>query len=512
MNDIYVMGERRELFVDNFLIEKFTNAEQRLHTPIRRDVVLNFDAPAEFSNASGYQHIVKTDSGWRLYYHGGIWRPSPAFPEKRTRAGLFAAESSDGIIWKRCVITDAPKQAPHTVVTAGEAVRRKLFIASAYVFLDENPDIPVSEKFKMIVPGEYGKYWRPVLYLFTSPDGLHFDLKQRQRLDLEGDFDSLNLCFFDTLAGYYRLFIRVRNFGVRGIKTAVTKDFKRFHSQSDLVFNDNLEMALYTNGIQPYFRSPHLLLGFPKRYNDNEQIWDERMLCKPDLKRRVFMAENGGCVRLGTVSDDSILIVSRDGWHFKRYAEAFLRPGPCIEGAWVYGDCALTCGMVPTRSELGCGAPDELSMYLTENCAGNEPNRLRRCVLRTDGFVSLHFPGEGGEAITRPFTFSGGSLSLNLSTSAYGKLAIEILDENNVLIPSFELKNAIELSCDSLEALALWKDMKSDLRSLAGRPIKLRFVGRDADLYSMAFIPHQKSPKLPELTTDKQQPLFEFEI
>ena len=46
-------------------------------------------------------------------------------------------------------------------------------------------------------------------------------------------------------------------------------------------------------------------------------------------------------------------MTSRDGVLFRRWNEAFLRPGPRQQGSWVYGDNLIFWGLVETASALG---------------------------------------------------------------------------------------------------------------------------------------------------------------
>src|SRR3972149_3829327 len=52
------LGGRRELFVDEFLIEKRDAVELRLHAPTPREIVLVCDAPWEGSGC-GYETIFR---------------------------------------------------------------------------------------------------------------------------------------------------------------------------------------------------------------------------------------------------------------------------------------------------------------------------------------------------------------------------------------------------------------------------------------------------------------------
>jgi hypothetical protein len=135
-------------------------------------------------------------------------------------------------------------------------------------------------------------------------------------------------------------------------------------------------------------------------------------------------------------------------------------------------------GVIPT-------GPDEISLYQQAHYA-QPTSHLRRFTLRTDGFASLHAPFRGGECVTRPLTFEGARLVLNLSTGAAGSARVEIQDPSGQPLPGYTLAEALELVGDSIERTVEWK-AGADVSALAGRPVRLRFVMKDADLYSIRF-------------------------
>jgi hypothetical protein len=174
---------------------------------------------------------------------------------------------------------------------------------------------------------------------------------------------------------------------------------------------------------------------------------------------------------------------SRDGRHWRRWGEAFLRPGLQKE-RWINRNNMIAWGILATKSQIA-GLPDELSIYSSEgyyveNC------RLRRHTLRMDGFVSINAPAGGGEMTTRPLVFKGSRLVLNFSTSAAGFVRAEIQDENGRVLPGFELADCPEVYGDEIEYELQWKS-GADLRTLESKPVRLRFVLKDADLYSIRF-------------------------
>ena len=125
--------------------------------------------------------------------------------------------------------------------------------------------------------------------------------------------------------------------------------------------------------------------------------------------------------RYGTAITDGLFMSSRDGRVFKRWGEAFIRPGIECKHNWVYGDGYQNWGVIETAAEDPL-APPELSFYATENI-WKTATRLRRYTLRLDGFVSLAAPLKGGEVSTKPLIFTGSALTLNFATSAAGAFA-----------------------------------------------------------------------------------------
>ena len=115
-----------------------------------------------------------------------------------------------------------------------------------------------------------------------------------------------------------------------------------------------------------------------------------------------------------------------------------------------------------------------------------------RAVLRLDGFLSADARYTGGTLTTRPLVFDGDQLQLNLSTGAGGVLRVEILDGNGKPVPGFTLEEADGINGNYIRVLASWQG-SSGLGSLAGKPVKLRFVMRDTKLYSFQFLSANES-------------------
>jgi hypothetical protein len=143
--------------------------------------------------------------------------------------------------------------------------------------------------------------------------------------------------------------------------------------------------------------------------------------------------------------------------------------------------------------------PQNVALVTDEPWEGNGTNYVTvfqdggkyRMYLRIDGFVSLQAPLVGGELLTKPITFAGNQLLLNVSTSAAGSVRIEIQNLAGQPLPGFALADCHEVYGDDLERAVAWKDYP-DLGTLAGQPVRLRFEVRDADLYAFRF--QQRQP------------------
>ena len=489
------LGSRRELFVDDFLIDRLTGrAEQRLHHPEPKEIAIVHDAPWEGSG-SGYHSVFKDGDRYRMYYKA--WQltvtPDGKLNNKEHPLWCCYAESDDGIRWRKPELglhEFNGSKANNIVIAEKPMGATQPDGGHPAVFKDENPAAPADARYKAIVRSHSPKG----LLALKSPDGLHWTPMADKPVITDGAFDSQNLAFWDAASGVYRAYWRYFTGGVtdeknwkpsghRAIRTATSKDFLRWENQRDLSYVDSPSEQLYTNQIKPYHRAPHLLIGFPARYV--ERGWSESMRALPERDHREWRAK--ASLRYGTAITESLFMASRDGATFKRWNEAFLRPGIEREGTWNYGQQYMAWHAVETKSALE-GAPNELSFYATESYWTGRSSALRRYTLRLDGFVSIHAPMSGGELVTKPFTFAGRRLTLNFSSSAAGDIRIELQDANGHALPGFSLADAEPTFGDAIERTVHWKS-GSDVGAWAGKPVRLRIVLRDADLYAVRFAP-----------------------
>jgi len=467
------IGSRLELMVDRFLIDSIKGARRKLHHPTPQEVALARNKPWE-GNVSGYTTVFRDGDLYRMYYRGTHTIYTQGKVSSPHREVVCYAESKDGIRWKRpnlgLVEFDGSKQ--NNILWDG--IGSHCFTP----FRDANPDCPAEAKYKAISRGR--PQGKKGLYIFQSADGIHWSLIREKPVITTGVFDSQNLAFWDSLRGEYRAYLRDFRDG-RDIRTCTSQEFVDWTEPVFLEYAPRRVSQLYTNGVLPYYRAPHIFLGFPTRYVDYG--WAESTKQLPQRKFRELVASSSR--RSGTAFTDGMLMSSRDGRQFDIWPESFLRPGIQRPGSWFYGDNYQNWGLVETKSKLA-GAPRELSIYVSEAGRQRDGNRLRRYTLRIDGFVSVNAPMSGGELVTKPLKFEGSALVLNLATSAAGSIRVEIQDAKGKPLPGFSLADCPEVFGDAIERTVSWKN-GSDVAGLAGKPVRLRFVLKDADLYSFRF-------------------------
>ena len=485
-SDAIDIGSRLELLVDDYLIDQMKEgAELRLNHPIPQEVAFVTDKPWEGSMC-GNITVFRDGDKYRMYYkafHVDVYDERNRGEELIEPHPLWVAyaESDDGIHWHRpelgLVEFGGSKQ--NNLLWQGVGPEQHGVHGFA-PFKDESPDCDPDARYKAV--GGIRRAIKGGLYAMRkSPDGIHWTMLQEEPIVTKGRFDSQNLAFWDPVRSEYRAYVRDLHDNRRDIRTATSKDFIHWSEPVWLEYPGAPDEELYTNQIQPYYRAPHIFLGFPTRYI--RRPWLPSIEALPELEHRRIRSRINE--RFGAALTDGLFMSSRDGRAFNRWGEAFIRPGPQVEGNWAYGDNYQSWGLVETQSHIS-GAPRELSLYATEGYWRGKNTYFRRYTLRLDGFVSMHAPLSGAEFVTKPLTFEGDELLINFSTSAAGSISVEVQDAEGNPVDGFVLEQCHPNIGDEIERVVKWQN-KNDFRKLAGKPLRLRFVLKDADLYSLQF-------------------------
>lgn len=457
--EVLNIRSRLELFTDHYLIDTLINTSLKLHEPIDRGSVLKFDEPWE-GPFSAYCTVIDNGKKLQLYYRG---LPTAGKDGSLSEHTCYA-ESKDGVNWTKPALeifeVDGTKE--NNVILADAAPVTHNFSP----FLDERKDVNPQQKYKAL-----GGIEESGLIAYVSEDGIHWNLLQKEPVFTQGKFDSQNVSFWSEKEQlylcYFRTWTKVGYNGYRSVSRTTSKDFIHWSDPVEMDFGNTQREHLYTNQTSPYYRAPHIYISVAARFMPKRQVLTEAQAKELNVNPKYFK----DC-------SDAVLMTSRGGNKYDRtFMEGFIRPGIGLQN-WVSRSNYPALNVVET-------SPTEMSIYVNQDYA--QPTaHLHRYTLRIDGFTSVNALYSGGEMITKAFKFSGNKLLLNMSTSAAGFIKVEILDKDGNKIEGFELENSTEIIGNEIDKTVTWKG-NPDLSKLNDQPIKLHFVMKDADLYSIKF-------------------------
>ena len=476
------LQSRRELFVDHHLIERLDGASLKLHEPRPAGTVLQIEKPWEGQHNFGLG-VFHHKGEYRLYY-----RSMPGENFGKHYAGVVT--SKDGIDWSRpslgLVEVDGTRE-NNIVALEGEDGALRPAGEGLDFWLDTNPAAPESERFKLVSYETNGGKHDPgpasgenalhTAVFWVSADGFRFrkrDPQPKFSSRLKNSFDAFSSYFWSEAEQQYVCYFRWYD-RVRTIARATSKDLLTWSDPVPMTYGDTPRENLYENMTSPYFRAPHIYVSLATRFMEGRRVLTEdqyKQLAVSDFYKERAKVFNGHPA-------DGVLMTTRAGstTYERTFMESFVRPGIGYEN-WVQR------GNYPIQGVIQTG-PAELSFFVMRHYT--QPSwHVERMTLRLDGFSSLHAPHSGGEMVTKPVSFEGGNLVVNYSTSVAGDVRVEIQDEYGKPLPGFTLAEAEQLIGDEIARVVTWRG-QSNVGELAGTPVRLRFVMRDADVYSMQF-------------------------
>lgn len=448
------IGQRWELFIDEFLVANSRATSLQLHEPRRAEVVLVTDAPWE-GPTSAYFTVLKDGETIRLYYRGSVGGSDHSDDQV-----TCVAESRDGVHFTRpkLGLVEVRGSKENNIVWKG--VESHNFAP----FIDRNPNAPAAERYKALAGlKQPGRNWQQGatpggLYAFVSADGIHWRKKREEPVMTEGAFDSLNLAYWDPVRNRYTCYSRIFTQGVRAVQSATSSDFLTWSPGTANQYAPGVPLEhFYTSATLPCPDAEHLTLAFPMRFLPKRQ--------------KVPTHKPAG-------ASDAVFMSSRDGVNWNRpFLEAWVRPGP-DQRNWTDRSNMPAWGIVES-------APGEWSMYVSEHYRWPD-NRIRRLVMPRHRLASVHAGANGGEFTTPPLQLTGRKLVLNYATSAAGSVQVELLDAAGKPIPGFTLADHPALFGDELDGAVRWTKA-TELPALKDQPVRLRFVLNDADIYALRF-------------------------
>jgi hypothetical protein len=477
------IGTKKQLFISDDFVESSTGVVFTMNAPHRTgQIILKADAPWEQAangHIGSYCSLLKEEDTIRLWYDvrfGGSVQ-------------VAYAESTDGIHFTKPVLglheLDGSKE--NNIVMASR-------IGGGAVWID--PKSPPGKRYRSQSKG-YNAPTAERLYSYYSPDGIRWT--QWNHLDV-GDCDTQSIAFWDTRIERYVLYTRRNPFPRTPARSRIVRrlesdDLEHWENEITVMEADAVDNATY---VSPTPKPPVDYYGAAVfRYPDPDGVYI--MLSQPfwHYKRRPAEERWGKSGKenlrdgeyLGPSTIDVRLAVSTDGIDFQRVGDRkpFLGLGP--EGSFD----SRTVWAIPNPVRMG----DELWFYYAANNtdhdgytdpkASGPMSGIGLAKLRLDGFVSADADFSGGELTTRPLSFEGDRLEINVDTAGGGSLQIELLDEAGIPIPGYTRAEADRLHGNSVQMPVTW-DGQQSVAKLAGKPVRLRFVMRDCKLYAFEFV------------------------
>lgn len=464
---IKTIGSERQLFTDRWFVDSLSGCRMVLHEPADRGIVLQFnEGMLKEGTQCTYATVIHRDSLYLLYYRAGY----SGIDDYSFQVTSYA-ESRDGINWVKPILGfhEVNGSKKNNVVMTNE--NRDHVVHNFSPFYDNRPGVPAAQRYKALGGLRHG------LFAYVSADGKKWTRLQDKPVLTGSMFDSQNVTFWSeseqVYVCYFREWTKGAFEGFRTVARSTSVDFINWTPKEMIRFGNTPEEHIYISQTAPYFRAPQIYISTAARLVTERVVLPageaERLGVEPMYRR-------GGIDGIS----DVVLMTTRGGDSMDRtFMSSILRPGIGYRN-WISRSNFPALNIVET-------GPGEMSLYVVQEYA-QPGNHLRRYTWRTDGLASVQAPYEGGEFVTPFFTFTGAQLSLNYTTSAAGSIRVEVQDAAGKPIKYFSAKDCNPLIGNETDRRVYWERFPQ-LSELQDKPIRLRFIMHDADLYSLQFEP-----------------------
>ncbi len=520
------IGDQKQLFIDDRFMASSSGISLVVNPPVK-------EGPITLSTpVTGYVNGIIEHAGRYLMYY-------------RSAGGYAVATSTDGINWE-CPVLEGSKSGRSIVFPGCE---------EGGVFLDpkDTEGFPFKAIFGIMpaataawgrnlagwtapdLPPQDGKTKPNIsggLYLFRSKDGLHWECIPKVAVPFL--CDTSNQAFYDSrldrYVAYLRGFPEQAGSPYRNKRVAVRTETA---SLLDMPwpFRRNAARPLSPSGCYSYpYDEMDIVLAADARdpartdlYNPCVHLYSHAQdvyLAFPSMFRCYGYGEKAnshGRDFRGQADGDGLfevqLAVSRDGIHFERFRQPYVKPGLLRETRGTRGDLdrglvTMGVGMIRRGDELYQYYEGRPSTHVTGAVAEaqqgpDNAGAVFRVVQRLDGFISADAGPDGGELLTPPVVFSGGRLALNADCGGSGEIWVELQDQQGHGIPGFTMAEAVSIDRNGTAQEVWWKQ-GPDTSALAGKPIRLRIKMRSAKLYAFQFT--KPTPAAPERQQSAPRP------
>ena len=512
------IGDRRQVFIDQRFLTATRGITLEVKTPVKRGIVLQADDPKR-TFIGQYGSVLEHDGVFHMWYQAHTMAGEAGRNDGAEGRGYICyARSVDGVNWTKPKLSLAgaiPGAEPNIVVGAGAGTFAEGMAPwnggeAGNVFID--PTAPPGERFRLGIreevltkePGKFG------LHVMSSPDGIHWRLTHRDVVNYWSPLphlDTSNVLFWDETRRTYRAYVRYnmrlpggRNRAVAHGESPDLAHFPHVENMRLVMAHDGVDPTLpspatgrpvrmvdfYTNATVKYPWAEDAYFMFPSTYFHYEASLPEFREHKP--------VNAGGL--------DIRFAASRDGTDWERFdRHPYVRTGTA--GRWDGRMLYMYRGVLPAgESKLRLyyyGSDWDHGWWRDESnrrilrAAGLAPRASLGAVglleLRRDGFVAARADYAGGEFTTPLLRFAGGELVVNIDTSAVGEARVELQDELGTALPGYTLDDCVTIhSANQINRTVRWTK-GANASALAGKPIRVRFVMHDTDLYAFQFRP-----------------------
>ncbi len=490
------IGNETQLLIDDTIVEDRWRLKRVMHKPVKfpHNPVVLADQPWESDCISAPKVVWDKEYGrfrmWYLCFNNSLYYYGNGPAEY-----VAYAESDDGYHWEKPLFDHCPigSYKKTNVVYMGThdqgtyygidkwppgTPNRRLQIACMTQTFKDDRDPDPTRRYKMLsIEGrprdDLGEIHTGV-QLICSPDGFHWKLHGEKSI-LDHSSDCMNHIVWDERNQRWLMICRPpvwhsgRHHGPRNIRRRVaimtSKDLVEWTYPRVVCYPDELDPPDYDHVmVFPYGNT--WMMFYSAFEGDTTGRWE---------------------IRLAT---------SRDAFHWERYhtREAWLPRGR--EGDWDFG------GTLPSSPPVQRG--EYLLLYYNGMLIGQEEQGDFRggiglATIKLDRFVEQRAGDEQAYLLTKEFILEGKTLRVNIEQNKSTNLKFPCRLRAEILRhPPFGqhwlFKEAYEGfsfdDCDPIESidhtdvLVTWRKGKSDLASLAGKPVYIRFELQNMGIFS----------------------------
>ena len=467
----------KQLFIDDFIIERSINISKSLHSPESKGTVLTAD--------ENFQQVgVQTRNSPQWNSEKEIWEWFYwAYYDTTTDARKdHYATSQDGIHWDKPDLGlyefNGAKNIPFDLPGDPTAYGDYMY----HILRDEGEKNP-SKRYK----GFFGAKDRKIGF---SPDGLKWEFPDIPKIP---SYDESHLTF-DEQSKQFIASVKLHTEWGRSVYLSTSKDFMEW-SDPKLIFHaDEIDNQNRIKRIQFSVDHPEYLA--PPVIEDRgytAQVYQMAIMPYQGIYIGFPLMFNpaGPSGNNFTGLNQTELTVSRDLYKWERVAnrELFLGIEKLDAKNFGYGQILPTSRpIIKDDGEIWIyynafrfrGLPELFSQSFQKFIETNQRSAICLATLRPDGFVSLDAKNQG-VVITKPIKIDKhNSIHINID-STNGYLAAEILDPISMdPLPGYTFKNCEKISEDSTDKKINWNTNDKINNDI----VRLKFILEKSSLYS----------------------------